>query len=67
MKVRRLLAGIPHRGLRRDETAFFRDVLAVSMGHDESVANMNGYWFVHLRGPDGNVYAMVPGSSALPR
>jgi catechol 2,3-dioxygenase-like lactoylglutathione lyase family enzyme len=33
----------------------------------QSVASMDGYRFFHLRGPDGNVYAMVEGSSALRR
>ena len=50
-----------------ETTAFFRDVLGLPMGYEESVANMNGYRFVHLRGPDGNVYAMVEGTSALRR
>ena len=33
----------------------------------QSVASINGYSFFHLREVDGNVYAMVEGSSALRR
>ena len=33
----------------------------------QSVATLDGYRYFHFRGPDGNVYAMVEGSSALRR
>ena len=45
----------------------FRGDMPDGPGYEESVANMNGYRFFHLRGPDGNVYAMVEGSTALRR
>jgi catechol 2,3-dioxygenase-like lactoylglutathione lyase family enzyme len=33
----------------------------------QSVDMLDGYRYFHFRGPDGNVYAMVEGSSALRR
>ena len=33
----------------------------------QSAGTLDGYRFFHFRGPDGNVYAMVEGSSALRR
>jgi catechol 2,3-dioxygenase-like lactoylglutathione lyase family enzyme len=33
----------------------------------QSVGTLEGYRYFHFRGPDGNVYAMVEGSSALGR
>jgi hypothetical protein len=33
----------------------------------QSAETLDGYRFFHFRGPDGNVYAMVEGSSALRR
>ena len=50
-------------GLLVDDIVEAREELA----QIQSVANMNGYRFFHLRGPDANVYAMVEGSSALRR
>ena len=33
----------------------------------QAVASLSGYRFFHVRGPDGNVYALVEGSSTLRR
>ncbi len=61
MKVRRL-CWLGVRTEAFDETtAFFRDVLGLSMGYEQSVASKNGYRSFHLRRPDGNVYARVEG------
>jgi catechol 2,3-dioxygenase-like lactoylglutathione lyase family enzyme len=58
-------------GLLVDDIVEAREELAAAgvelIDEIQSVASMNGYRFFHLRGPDGNVYAMVEGSSALRR
>ncbi len=58
-------------GLLVDDLVGAREELAAAgvelIDEIQSVASMNGYRFFHLRGPDGNVYAMVEGSSALRR
>jgi hypothetical protein len=58
-------------GLLVDDIVEAREELAAAgvelIDEIQSVARMNGYRFFHLRGSDGNVYAMVEGSSALRR
>jgi catechol 2,3-dioxygenase-like lactoylglutathione lyase family enzyme len=58
-------------GLLVDDIVEAREELAAAgvelIDEIQSVASMNGYLFFHVRGPDGNVYALVEGSSALRR
>ena len=58
-------------GLLVDDISEAREELAAAgvelIDEIQSVASMSGYLFFHFRGPDGNVYALVEGSSALRR
>jgi catechol 2,3-dioxygenase-like lactoylglutathione lyase family enzyme len=56
-------------GLLVDDIGEAREELAVAgvelIDEIQSPESMDGYRWFHFRGPDGNVYAIVAGSSAL--
>ena len=58
-------------GLLVDDVAEAREELAVAgvelLDEIQSPESMGGYAWFHFRGPDGNVYAVVQGSSVRPR
>ena len=58
-------------GLLVDDIVEAREELAAAgvelIDEIQSAGTLDGYRYFHLRGPDGNVYAMVEGSSALRR
>ena len=62
-------AAAPVVGLLVDDLVEARDELAAAgvelIDEIQSPETMSGYSWFHFRGPDGNVYALVEGSSAL--
>jgi predicted enzyme related to lactoylglutathione lyase len=58
-------------GLLVDDIVEAREELAAAgvelIDEIQSAGTLDGYRYFHLLGPDGNVYAMVEGSSALRR